>query len=197
MKEYILFFRNKLRIFSDFLWNSLIFRLRKVEVGRNVSIRGKVNVYGGGSLVISDNVIINSHIRYNPIGGQSGCIFYADSRAQIIVGRGTGISNTTFCAKVKIELGEDVYIGGDCRIYDTDFHSLNREERVNPPDHGVKSKPVYIENGAWLGASVIVLKGVTIGENSIVGAGSVVTKSIPPNQIWAGNPAQYIKDIPK
>ena len=184
------------RKLTDIIWNSLIFRYKGVVVGKNVNIRGKVSVRGGGALVLADDITINSHIRYNAIGGQSGCTFNMCDGAKIIIGKGTGISNTTFCAWSKIELGQDVYVGGDCRIYDTDFHSLRRENRVNLPDIHVKSKPVHIKDGVWLGASVIVLKGVTIGENSVVGAGSVVTKDIPPNQIWAGNPAHYIKDIP-
>ncbi|SDO76183.1 acyltransferase [Selenomonas ruminantium] len=180
----------------DKLWNNFVFYSRKVVVGQNVKIRGRINVCGEGEIFLADDITINSNIRYNAIGGQSGCTFNVRSGAQIIIGRGTGISNTTFCSWQKIELGEDVYIGGDCRIYDTDFHSLRKDNRVRLPDVHVKSKSVHIKDGAWLGASVIVLKGVTIGENSVVGAGSVVTKDIPPNQIWAGNPARYIKDIP-
>ena len=58
----------------------------------------------------------------------------------------------------------------------------------------VKS-PVIIEDNVFIGARSIILKGVTIGRNSIVGAGSVVTKSIPSNQIWGGNPAKFIRNI--
>lgn len=186
----------RLRLLINGLRNKIQFRIRRVTVGRNVNIRGKVNIYGNGKIYFGDNVVINSDIRYNPIGGQSGCSFNMSNGGKIIIGRGTGISNSTFCCWLKIEIGEDVYIGGDCRIYDTDFHSLNKDDRINLPDTNVKSKPVCIKNGAWLGASCIVLKGVTIGENSVIGAGSVVTRDIPPNQIWGGNPAHYIKDVP-
>ena len=56
-------------------------------------------------------------------------------------------------------------------------------------------KPVHIKENVFIGAHSIILKGVVIGENSIIGAGSVVTKSIPSNQIWAGNPAKYIRNV--
>ena len=56
-------------------------------------------------------------------------------------------------------------------------------------------KPVAICDNAFIGAKSIILKGVTIGENSVIGAGSVVTKSVPANQIWAGNPAKFIREI--
>ena len=184
------------RMWIDLLWNWLIFHYKDVRVGQNINIRGRVRVYGKGKLILADDITINSHIRYNPIGGQSGCIFNVGEGAKIVIGCGTGISNTAFCAYQKIEIGEDVYIGGNCYIYDTDFHSLRKEDRMKNPDTHIETKPVYIADGVWLGASVIVLKGVTIGENSVVGAGSVVTKDIPPNQVWAGNPARYIKDIP-
>ena len=55
--------------------------------------------------------------------------------------------------------------------------------------------PVVIKDNAFIGAKVIVLKGVTIGENSIIGAGSVVTRSVPDNEIWAGNPAKFIRKV--
>lgn len=188
-------FIERIRKVRDILWNSLLFYNKKITKGSNVIIRGKINVYGEGEVVINDNVIINSHIRYNPIGGQSSTSFFVTKGAKITIGRGSGISNSAFCAMNRIELGKDVYIGGDCRIYDTDFHSIKKNERVNSSNCNVKTKPVFIDDGVWLGASCIVLKGVTIGKNSVVGAGSVVTKDIPPNQIWAGNPAHYIKDL--
>lgn len=86
-------------------------------------------------------------------------------------------------------------LGGTC-VYDTDFHSLDPLIRASSDDtkHRVE-KPVLIKSNAFIGAHSIILKGVTIGENSIIGAGSVVTKSVPDNQIWAGNPARFIREI--
>ena len=88
-------------------------------------------------------------------------------------------------------------LGGGVKIYDTDFHSLDFQKRVRfKTDDDRKSSPVTIKNYAFIGAGTIVLKGVTIGEKSIIGAGSVVTSNIPDGQIWAGNPARYIKNVP-
>lgn len=87
-------------------------------------------------------------------------------------------------------------IGGGVCIYDTDFHSLDPILRNSAEDIKFrKTKAILIKENAFIGAHSIILKGVTIGKNSIVGAGSVVTKSIPDNQIWAGNPARFIKNI--
>ena len=87
-------------------------------------------------------------------------------------------------------------MGGGNSIYTTDFHSLDPTIRASNEDmKHRKCAPVVIEDNVFVGAKCIILKGVTIGENSIVGAGSVVTKSVPPNQIWAGNPAKFIRKI--
>ena len=60
----------------------------------------------------------------------------------------------------------------------------------------ITCKPVRLKRGCWIGAGATILPGVTVGENSIVGAASVVTKDVPDNEIWAGNPAKFIKKIP-
>ncbi|MDP3115406.1 MAG: DapH/DapD/GlmU-related protein [Candidatus Cloacimonadaceae bacterium] len=72
-------------------------------------------------------------------------------------------------------------------ITDGDWHS--KDSRVGNP------LPIYIEDNVWIGLNVLVMKGVTIGQNSIIGAGSVVTKDIPANVIAAGNPCKVIKEI--
>jgi len=92
-----------------------------------------------------------------------------------------------------IIIGNGVSIGPHCYIGDFDHNTkLVINNTTSVPSDGV-ALPVIIENNVWLGAGVIVLKGVTIGEGAIVGAGSVVTKDIPSNAIFAGNPAKFIK----
>ena len=95
-----------------------------------------------------------------------------------------------------LTIGNNVKIGGGTCIYTTDFHSLDAKIRCSSEDmHHRKCAPVSIHDNVFIGAHSIILKGVTIGENSIIGAGSVVTKSVPANQIWAGNPAKFIREI--
>ncbi len=107
-----------------------------------------------------------------------------------------GISNTAIVAWNSIFIEDDVTIGGSCKIYDTDFHPLDAKVRKATPGQGWIAKPVVIKRGAFIGAHTIILKGVTVGINSIVGAGSVVTGNIPDNEVWAGNPARYIRKLP-
>lgn len=93
-------------------------------------------------------------------------------------------------AEQSIRIGHNVMFAANVYISDSDWHGIYN--RIRPFRC---SKPVVIADNVWLGERVIVNKGVTIGENSVVGAGSVVTKDIPPNSIAAGNPARVIKAI--
>lgn len=80
----------------------------------------------------------------------------------------------------------------DCYIVDTDYHNLEPHLRHSPPGPKV-SAPIVIERNAWIGARATVMKGVQVGENSVVGLGSVVRKSVPPNVVVIGNPQQIVK----
>jgi len=166
-----------------------------VIYGKDVKILGRLRLYGNGKTVIGDNVTLNSDMLFNPIGGMSGIIIESSGEG-ILIGNHVGISNSALISKGPgIVIEDNVMIGGSCKIYDTDFHSLNYAERMQYPDLGIKMGKVVIRQGVFIGAHSIILKGVTIGRHSIVGAGSVVTKDVPDNEIWAGNPARFIRKI--
>lgn len=155
-----------------------------------------VMVSRGGGCLIGENFTMNNGINGNPIGCYQKCTFFVAKGAELIIGENVGISQTALVCHQRITIGNQVKIGGGVCIYDTDFHSLDPEIRKGTDDINNKAtKPVIIKNNTFIGAHSLILKGVTIGENSIVGAGSVVTKSIPDNQIWAGNPAKFIRNL--
>ena len=105
-----------------------------------------------------------------------------------------GMSNTTIIATKKIEIGNNVMIGGGVIIVDTDFHSLDYINWFSPNDQLLMiRKSVKIGDNVFLGMDSIILKGVTIGDGAIVAAGAVVSRDIPQNEIWGGNPARFIK----
>ena len=111
--------------------------------------------------------------------------------AEIIIGDYCLISPGVRISSAKsIRIGDNCMFAANVIISDSDWHGIYN--RIRPFRC---TKPVVIENNVWLGERVIVTKGVTIGENSVVGSGSVVTKSIPPNSVTAGNPARIIKTI--
>lgn len=151
---------------------------------------------GAKGMSIGKNFAMNNGISHNPIEMPQPCTFFVDRGCSLIIGNNVGISQTALIAHADISIGDNVKIGGGTCVYTSDFHSLNKDLRRTGKDlKNRKSAPITIENNAFIGARCIILKGVTIGENSIVGAGSVVTKSIPANEIWAGNPAKFIRKI--
>lgn len=175
------------------VFNRVVFKLRGIKFGHSFVTYGAIFVRGTGVIEIGNNVTITSCRETNPIGGDTKTILFAKEKGRIIIGNNVGISNTSIVANDKIVIEDNVLIGGNCKIYDHDFHSLNFDERMRQHDRGIRHAPVRIKNGAFIGAHTIILKGVTIGEKSVVGAGSVVTKDIPDGEIWAGNPARFIR----
>lgn len=124
----------------------------------------------------------------NKIGLSAPCILYTASKgAEIIIGEGCGFSGTRIWASKSVRLGVNVRCGANTLIMDSDAHPED-------PRAG-KDAPVVIGDNVWLGANVTVLKGVHIGANSLVGAGSVVTKDVPANVLAAGNPCRVIRNL--
>jgi len=151
----------------------------------------------GGKFSIGENFKFNNGLKGNPIGRPQKCTFIVDKDAELIIGDNVGISQTAIVCHSCITIENNVKIGGGVCIYDTDFHALDSKKRNNPQQDMANKikKPVLIKENAFIGAHSTILKGVTIGVNSIIGSCSVVTKNIPDNEIWAGNPAKFIKTV--
>jgi acetyltransferase-like isoleucine patch superfamily enzyme len=113
--------------------------------------------------------------------------------ARITIGNRVGISGGTICAARSVEIGDDTMLGANVTIADTDFHSLYPAYRSGHSHPTVAAAAVRIGKRVFIGTNAIVLKGVTVGNNSVIGAGSVVTKSIPENCIAAGNPCRLLR----
>jgi acetyltransferase-like isoleucine patch superfamily enzyme len=180
---------------ADAIHTALLVRLLHIEVGGALKVRGRLYVRSQGTIQIGRDVTINSSMASNPIGGAARSSIVVGPGAMLSIGDGARISNVAIMCRKRIDIGRDVYIGGDCRIWDTDFHPLAFEERISHPHAAGSMSPVRIGDGAFIGASCIILKGVTIGEKSVIGAGAVVTKPVPPGEIWAGNPARKIRSL--
>jgi acetyltransferase-like isoleucine patch superfamily enzyme len=183
------------RFIFESSYNFLILRIFKVKFEEFPMIKGRLFLRNNGTFKIGKNVKINSDLNSNPIGGDRKAIFVVSSDGILVIEDGVGISNSAIICRSSIFIGKNVFIGGGCKIYDSDFHSINLEERLMFIDPGIKSAPICIKSGVFIGSHSIILKGVTIGHNSVVGAGSIVTRDIPPNQVWGGNPVKYIRDI--
>lgn len=180
------------------LWSTLANRvnilLSGVKVGKGFKTCGTIYFRNFGKISLGDNIHINSHRIADPIGGDTKTMLLCGKGASLILHDGVSISNSTIFAGNHIEIQNDTCIGGGTKIYDTDFHSTDPYKRL----HGntdVPSKPVHIGKRVFIGGHSIILKGVTIGDEAVIGAGSVVTKDVPAREIWAGNPARFIKKI--
>ena len=186
-------------IFKSYIFynivNKISFKFNRVKVGEDFKSRGRIVINNSGEISLGKNITINSAYWANPIGCGERVFFQVFKTGKIVIGNGTGISNSAFSSRANISVGKNVLIGAGCKIYDNDFHPLRIKDREVGNEEAIICKPISIEDNVFIGAGSLILKGVVIGKNSIIGANSVVTKSIPKNQIWAGNPARYIRDI--
>ncbi len=187
-----LLFRLKHEIFRPFisLTSFCSAKLWGVKVDSRVSFLGVPRFRNLGVIEIGEGTRIISDNR-NVVGAEIKTFFQTGVNGRIIIGKNTGISNCCIVSQSEVLIKDRVYIGGGVRIYDNDFHSTNPKERLYQPDN-IPTRPIHIKSQAFIGGHTLILKGVTIGTNAVVGAGSVVTKDIGDNEIWAGVPAKRI-----
>lgn len=161
---------DKAEVYLTTKFTTLSGKKEDIEIGEYSHIRGELFTYFGGKVHVGDYC-------------------YIGERTKII-------------AEQNMWIGNRVLIAHDCNIFDNNTHPINSKERhehykeiitVGHPDVSLNSQMVRIEDDVWVGCNVTILKGVTLGEGAIVGAGSVVTKSIPAHCIAVGNPAEIVK----
>ncbi|PIP78539.1 MAG: transferase [Ignavibacteria bacterium CG22_combo_CG10-13_8_21_14_all_37_15] len=166
-------------------WKLLLFG---ITGAKHSNFYGQTYIYKANNsfIKLGNRLTFRSYPNSNLIGINRNCsLSTLRFNSQIVIGDYCGLSGTVIGAFTKIELGKGVMCGANTLITDSDWH-------IDDPRSGV-CKPITIEDNVWLGEGVKVLKGVTIGKNSVIGAGSIVTKSIPANVIAAGNPCRIIK----
>ena len=169
-----------IKILLDMFYNKMILRINKVKVLSNLKINGKIIIKNHGSILIGGNVTINNSSEYNHVGLPHPTILSTQNKdAKIIIGDNSGISGASIVSAKSIIIGNRVLIGGGVGIWDTDFHPLDFNKRIDNQTKGAKSMPIIIEDDVFIGARAIILKGVTIGKGSVIGAGSLVSRDVP------------------
>lgn len=147
----------------------------------------------------------NSHLSVGNGSIIEGSLISDRDGSVISIGEKTFIGSSNIVCAEHIEIGSDVLIAWGCWIVDHNSHSISWSKRSNDVKDwyigkknwgNVLCSPVKIGNKVWIGFNSIILKGVTIGEGAVIGAGSVVTKDVPPYTVVAGNPARIIREIP-
>lgn len=164
------------------------------KVGNNVFIAYPLSLHGGKYVTIGDNFSCDQRLRLDAYDAFLGYNF----SPEITIGNNVSIQKDCHIGAInKIVLGNNVLLASKVYLSDHSHGEVNIEAiKLPPSQRKLYSKgPVIIEDNVWLGEGVVVLPNVTIGENTIVGANSVVTKSIPKNSIAGGNPARIIREI--
>lgn len=185
-------------------WGTLRLRLKArllgVELGPGVTAHGPVGLmrWPGGAIRIGAGVSLISSWRR----ATAACLAWPvrlrvfGPGACIEIGAGTQLSGTSITARsTAVRLGRQVLVAPNCVIVDSDFHApWPPEARATEPGLE-RDAPVTIGDHAWIGMQSIILKGVTVGEGALVGAGSVVTSDIPPRCLAAGAPARVVRRL--
>lgn len=181
------------RLIKRLLWstiNKINALYWNVQLGSGCTFYGfsSFNLIPNSKITVGKECSFYSSSRSNRIGIYSPCMLTTlVPGSKIIIGNNCGFSGTVISSALSITIGNNVRCGANTLITDTDFHTDDYRAGAN--------RPVIIEDNVWLGYGVKVLKGVHIGYNTIIGAGSIVTKDIPANVMAAGNPCRVIKDI--
>lgn len=155
---------------------------RRVKIGSGFRLVGRMKIAGPGRVEIGDNVSVNG-------SGHPVTPYTHAPDAIITIGSDSFINGARIGCLKEIRVGPRAILA-DCRLMDTDFHSVHSDRWSE--EAPVQSAPIIIEENVWIAAGAAVLKGVRIGENSVVGFGSVLTSSVPADSLVAGNPGKVV-----
>jgi len=171
-------------------WHKFKFFLlrKKIRIGKWFRVYGKFNFIGCGSVTIGDNCFIISNL-FKPVVFSTVL-----PNARIEIGNNVGFSGTTIQCFKHISVDDWCNIA-DGYIVDSKAHSVSADRRFIPAQD-VPSASVRLEKNVWISTKVVICHGVTIGENSVIGACSLVRSDIPSNSFYAGNPARFIRPVP-
>ena len=180
--------------FADYLLGLPARISGSVRVGRDTRVQWRYlsRLRQGNRLVIGDQSIFNANVSFDAQGGK------------IIVGDRSYVGRSHLVCHSHIDIGSDVIISWGVTIVDHNSHSVNwsgRSADVLEWAKGIKNwcevkrSPVVIKDKVWIGFNAIILKGVTVGEGAVIGAGSVVIKDVPAYCVAAGNPARVIREL--
>ena len=147
-----------------------------------------------GDVVLGKGVRLVSRLRSNLVGIQNPTIISTLHGGRLVVGEHTGMTSPVISSKSLITIGRRVMVGGNVRIFDHDFHSLNPRQRGTAEDRlNIRTKPIEIGDDCFIGTNAIILKGTKLGARTIVAAGSVVCGLVvPPDSLVRGNPATVV-----
>lgn len=183
------FINIKNRLASPLIIFYLIF-FCNIKIGSAAKFNGMPNFLPrqGGSISIGKNFTANSNSNANPVGVNHRVIISALEKNVVVkIGNNDGFFGVSINSRNSITIGNNLIIGGGSAVWDTDFHPADHKVRKVSLNQG-KSASIFIGNDVFIGARVIIVKGVSIGDRSVISAGTVVNKSVPNDPIVFGNP---------
>lgn len=172
----------------------LLFALNGIPWGEGWRFHGVpiIQKHQGSRMEFGSYLQLRSSARSNPLGANRPVILSTLRAGAVLeIGDRFAMTGGTVCAAERITIGQEVTVGANTTIMDSDFHPLDPEQRRLHPQRA-STAPVLIQDGVFIGVQCLILKGITLGQGCVVGAGSVVTQDIPAGAIVAGNPAQPI-----
>jgi len=184
-------------ILNEYVYPVILAQKEGLVIKGRVILKGfpLIDITEQASITIGNQVTLNSRNKGYHINLHSPVKLFADRPgAEITIGESTRIHGTCIHAHKRISIGKGCLIAGNTQIFDSSGHDLSFphvEDRIHTSG---SAKPIIIEDNVWIGANCLILPGTSIGSGSVIAAGSVVLKSIPPFVIAAGNPAKVIKD---
>ena len=174
------------------LYREPLMRYRCHSIGRRLQLEGVIpEISGNGMITIGNNVRIGPQCSWD-VGHKVA------RDVKLVIGNDVGIGHRTLISVVtSCHIGDRTMLAGGVSIFDNPSHPLSPRKRfLHEPFALEEAAPVVIGRNCWIGSGAFVLKGVTIGDNSIVAAGSVVTKSVPRNVLVGGAPARILRELP-
>ncbi|MGA8113874.1 MAG: acyltransferase [Actinocatenispora sp.] len=153
-------------------------KYRRLTLGTGVQIRGRIRLRRGVRVVIGDRCRINKLVRFAGPG-------------QVTVGPDSLLNGSWIGCWSEVRIGAWCLLS-DCQLVDNDFHHVSPQRRHEPPGPDTRA-PIVVDRNVWIGAGALVLKGVHIGTDSVVGAATVVRSDVPARCVVIGNPQQVVK----
>ncbi len=200
--RYIDFFYFKIPALKGKFFLSLYkFLYPNLTIGQKTKAWGKfyITMYdpinSDGYIEIGDNFGIISEESRSGITFFCRCKLAVFKNGIIKIGNNVTLNGTVITSRKQIEIGDNTIIAPNVIIMDSDFHNQWPPEKRFELSLSTNDKEIKIGKNVWIGMNSVILKGVSIGDNSIIGAGSVVSKSIPKNVIAAGNPAKVVRSL--
>jgi acetyltransferase-like isoleucine patch superfamily enzyme len=190
-----------MRMQNSYYWriNRIKFTINNICYGDNLVVKGPIylTIRPNSQVKIGNACTIKSGHNYNPLSRNIRTSITLEENAKLQIGNNVGLSSVCLWVHHSVIIGNNVNVGADTIIMDSDAHSLSFDHRrsIKIDLQNKINKEIIIGDDVLIGTRVIILKGVTIGDRSVIGSGSIVTKDVPPDTVFGGNPALFIKKL--